>query len=204
VPNNSTKQIELFPTHDNVPIAKKYVYYGVPENIRYWFTPEPSMDRNLGTQSNKKVDIYLDFKNSEANGMGMPLPAGRVRVYKADDADGSLQFIGEDVMQHTPKDEEVLVRLGSAFDVVGERRQTDFNANYEQRWITESFEVKLRNHKKEAVSVIVKENLYRWTNWEITNSSDKHEKQDFRTIHIPVEVPADGQKVVTYSVKYTW
>jgi hypothetical protein len=162
------------------------------------------VDQNLGTESNKKVDIYLLLQNSEKNGMGMPLPAGRVRVYKRDDADQSLEFIGEDVIQHTPKDEEVMVKLGSAFDVVGERKQTNFTVNQNGHEMTESFEIKLRNHKKEAVRVIVKENLYRWTNWEITKSSDKHEKQDFRTIHIPVDVPAEGEKTVTYTVKYTW
>src|SRR5262249_34913699 len=118
--------------------------------------------------------------------------------------DKSLEFIGEDVIQHTPKDEQVMVKLGSAFDVVGERRQTDFKVNMDGHVINESFEIKLRNHKKEPVMVIVKENLYRWTNWEITASSDKYEKQDYRTIHIPVQVPPDGEKVVTYSVRYTW
>jgi hypothetical protein len=125
-------------------------------------------------------------------------------VFKKDDADGSLEFVGEDVIQHTPKDEKVMVRMGSAFDIVGERKQTEFNVDYNAHWITESFEIKLRNHKKEPVKVIVKENLFRWVNWEITKSSDKWEKQDYRTIHIPVEVPVDGEKVVTYSVKYTW
>ena len=202
--NNSTKQIELFPTRSNVPMSKTYVYYGLPQEFRLFIAPAPHQDRDLGTQSNKKVDVYLLTKNSDANGMGMPLPAGRIRVYKQDDADKSLEFVGEDVIQHTPKDEEVMMKLGSAFDIVGERKQTDFNINHEERWMTESFEIKLRNHKKEAVKVIVKENLYRWTNWEITASSDKFEKQDYRTIHIPVDVPVDGEKVVTYSVKYTW
>ena len=79
-----------------------------------------------------------------------------------------------------------------------------FEANFDAHWINESFEIKLRNHKKEAVKVIVKENLYRWNNWEITTKSDNFEKQDFRTIHIPVQVPADGEKTVTYTVRYTW
>jgi hypothetical protein len=70
--------------------------------------------------------------------------------------------------------------------------------------ITEKFEIKIRNHKKELVTVIVKENLFRWVNWEITESSDKWEKQDYRTIHIPVSIPVDGEKKVTYAVKYTW
>jgi hypothetical protein len=202
--NNSTKQIELFENKSNVPVTKTFVYYGLPENMRYWISPEPNQDRNLGTQSNKKVDIYLQIKNSEQNGLGIPLPAGRLRVYKKDEADSTNEFIGEDVIQHTPKDEEVLVKLGTAFDIVGERKQTDFAADYNARWITESFEIKVRNHKTEAVKVLVRESLFRWVNWEITKSSDKWEKQDYRTIHFPIEVPAGGEKVVTYTVKYTW
>jgi hypothetical protein len=204
VAQNSTKQIELFPQRNDVPVTKTYVYYGLPEQFRLFVPSQPNPDRNLGLEMNKKVDIYLLMQNSEKNGMGIPLPAGRIRVYKQDDADKSLEFVGEDVIQHTPKDEQVMIRLGSAFDVVGERKQTDFNVNVDEHWITESFEIKLRNHKKEPVKVIVKENLLRWTNWEITKSSDKYEKQDYRTIHIPVDVPADGEKTVTYSVKYTW
>lgn len=202
--NNSTKQIELFPSKSNVPVTKTFVYYGLEPQWRLYMSPEPNQDRNLGTQSNKKVDIYLQLKNSEANGMGIPLPAGRLRVYKKDEADAAQEFIGEDVIQHTPKDEEVLVKLGSAFDIVGERKQTAFNANYDGHVITETFEITIRNHKKEAAHVIIKENLLRWSNWEITQSSDKYEKQDYRTIHIPVDVEPDGMRKVTYSVKYTW
>jgi hypothetical protein len=202
--NNSTKQIQLFDTKLDVPIKKTYVYYGIPEEMRFFVPDSPNLDQNLGTQSNKKVDVYLMLTNSESNGLGIPLPAGRIRVYKRDPEDNANEFIGEDVIQHTPKDEDVMVKLGSAFDIVGERRQTDFNANYGGRLVTESFEIKLRNHKNDPVHVIVKENLYRWVNWEITASSDPWEKQDYRTIHFPVDVPANGEKTVTYSVKYTW
>jgi len=202
--NNSTKQIELFTTKHNVPLTKTYVYYGLPEQLRYWISPNPNQDQNLGTESNKKVDVYLLLNNTEKNGLGIPLPAGRIRVYKIDPADSAKEFIGEDVIAHTPKDEKVMVKLGEAFDIVGERRQTDFHSDYNGHVITESFEITVRNHKQEPVDVIVKENLFRWTNWEITQSSDKWEKQDYRTIHFPVTVPADGQKVVTYTVKYTW
>jgi hypothetical protein len=185
-----------------VPVAKTYVYYGLPDEYRRWFAPRPSEDRDLGTQSNKKVDIYLLLQNSEANGLGIPLPAGRIRVYKQDRADGLSEFLGEDVIQHTPRDEQVMVRMGSAFDIVGERRQTSFT--HTPRTIAESFEITLRNHKPEPVNVIVKENLYRWSDWEITQSSDKWEKQDYRTIHIPITVAPHGTKTVTYTVKYTW
>jgi hypothetical protein len=202
--NNSTKQIELFAPKQNIPVTKTYVYYGVPQQLRYLMSAGPNQDQNPGLESNKKVDVYLFLTNSEKNGLGIPLPAGRIRVYKSDPADGAKEFIGEDVIQHTPKDEQVMVKLGDAFDIVGDRRQTEFHVDDNGHVITESFEIKLRNHKQQAVDVIVKENLYRWNNWEVTESSDKWEKQDYRTIHFPVSVPPNGQKIVNYTVKYTW
>ena len=200
--NNSTKQIELFPTKTGVGVEKIHVYYGAPDT-QGWIPEAPILDRNLGTQSGKKVDVYLKFKNSEKNGLGLPLPAGRIQLYKKDD-DGESEFIGEDVIQHTPKDEDVLVRVGTAFDIVGERKQTDFTLDEKGHVMTESFEIVLRNHKKEAVKVVVKEHVLRWMNWEITASSDKFEKQDARTVYFPVDVAVEGEKKVTYSVKYTW
>lgn len=204
IANNSTKQIELFPRKTGIPLTKTYVYYGLPADERYTVVPHPSNDRSFGTHSNTKVDVYVQTTNTEKNGLGIPLPAGRVRAYKRDEADGLEEFVGEDVIQHTPKDEPVMIRLGSAFDLVGARVQTDFEDHFNERWMSESFEITLRNHKKEAVKIIVRENLLRWMNWEITKSSDKYEKQDFRTMHVPVEVPPDGEKKITYTVKYSW
>ena len=203
---NSTKQIELFPTRSNVLVEKIFVYFGQPDEWRYWSYSSPQEDNDLRLAMNNKVDVYVNMKNTEKNGMGIPLPAGRVRVFKRDPADQSLEFVGEDVIQHTPKDEETLFRIGSAFDVVGERRQMEFSRDTagQPNWIDEEFEIKLRNHKAQPVKVIVKEILYRWSNWEITQFSDKFEKKDYRTIHIPVEVPANGEKIVTYKVHYTW
>ena len=203
--DKSTKQIELFAPVANVPAEKIFVYYGLPERYRTLaYNNSPNTDRDLGTEMNKQVDTYLQLTNAEKNGMGMPLPAGRIRVYKRDPADGSQEFIGEDVIGHTPREEKVRIKLGSAFDLVGERRQTDFTVNAGGHVVTESFEIKLRNRKTEPVTILVKENLFRWANWEITASSDKWEKQDFRTIHIPVVVKPDEERVVTYTVKYTW
>lgn len=204
LPDNSTKQIQLFPTRTGLPVSKIYVYYGLPQQFRFWVYNQPNEDRNFGTQSNKKVDVYLQMRNDQAHGLGIPLPAGRIRVYKTDPADANQEFIGEDVIQHTPKDEDVLIKVGSAFDIVGERRQTDFTESDNGHVITESFEIKLRNHKDADIDMIMKENLYRWSNWEITKCSDKWVKQDYRTIHIPVRVPANGEKTVTYTVRYTW
>ncbi len=136
--------------------------------------------------------------------MGMPLPKGKVRVYKQDDADGTLEFVGEDLIDHTPRDETVLVKLGQAFDVVGERTSADFKVNTGRREMQETIRVQLRNHKDAAQKVLVKENLYRWTNWEITSKSDEFSKQDARTIHFDVTVPPRGEKTITYTVRYTW
>ena len=207
VANNSTKQIELFPMRSNVPVTKTYVYYGFEPEYGYYISGAVG-DRDVRGHSNKKVDVYLQLKNTQKNGLGLPLPAGRVRVYKRDAADGdefpggALEFIGEDKIDHTPKDEDVLIRIGSAFDIVGERKQTNFTEA--PRQITESFEIKLRNHKQQPASVIVKENLYRWSQWEITESSDKFDKHDSRTIYLPVQLAPDQEKTITYTVKYTW
>ena len=202
--DNSTKQIELFPTVMNVPAQKVFVYYGLPNSRQYWFTPNPVVDRNVGIETNKSVDIYLKFKNAEKDGMGIPLPAGKLRVYKKDDADDTLEFIGEDIIWHTPREEDVLVRLGSAFDLVGERIQKDFRVDYNAHWMEEDIEIKLRNRKREPVTIVVKENLYRWVNWEITRKSHEFEKQDSRTVHFNVSAKPDEEVTVTYTVRYTW
>jgi hypothetical protein len=201
IPNNSTKQLELFSQATRVPAKKRLVYYGADFGGYYG---GPMMDREFGPSSNTKVDVWLSFRNDKASGMGMPLPAGRIRVSQQDKADGSLEFIGEDKIDHTPKDEDVRVKLGTAFDVVGERRQTDFVLNTKGRVMEEAFEIKLRNHKEQAVEVIVRENLYRWSQWSLIQQSVPSEKKDARTVEFPVRVAAGGEAIVTYRVRYTW
>jgi len=201
IPNNSTKQIELFDKAARVPAKKQLVYYGADFGGYYG---GPMLDREFGPSSNTKVDVWLKFRNDKASGMGMPLPAGRIRVSQQDKADGSLEFIGEDTIKHTPKDEDVRVKLGQAFDVVGERRQTDFTVNSKGRVMEEAFEIKVRNHKAQPVEVLVRENLYRWSQWQLIEQSQAPVKKDARTIEFPVKVAADGEATVTYRVRYTW
>ena len=201
VPNNSTKQIELFEQARQIPVRKLLVYSGLaarPGPIT------PLTERNLGVASNHKVDIYLEFKNDAQHGLGMPLPAGRVRVSKVDTADGALEFIGEDAIDHTPKDEKVRVRLGSAFDVVGDRRQVDFAIDTRARWLEEEVEISLRNHKAQPVEVIVKESLPRWSNWTIVSKTHEFQREDARTIDFTATVPKDGESTLRYRVRYTW
>ncbi len=203
LPDNSTKQIELFPAARRVPCEKLLVYYGAPGGYR-GFLSSPATDRNYGVQSNRKVDVYLQFKNAESNNMGMPLPAGRVRVSKLDPADQTLEFIGEDTIDHTPRNENLLLKLGSAFDVVGERRQVDFKVDTTRKTMSEGIEVKLRNQKKEKVEVMVKENLYRWVNWTIVQRSHDYRKDDSRTVVFPVTVAPEAEVTVRYTVQYSW
>jgi hypothetical protein len=201
--NNSTKQIELFPPKLQVPVEKLYVYNGLtPSEREYLYSGQDSFGDDFGKGGNKKVDIYVRLLNSEANHLGIPLPAGRLRSYKVDAADGNREFTGEDVIQHTSKDEPILAHLGAAFELPVERKQTDFKDA--GNTATESFEITLHNHKDVPVTVTIRELLYRHLNWEILKASDKWSKQDYRTIHIPVEVPANDEKKVTYTVKYSW
>jgi hypothetical protein len=136
--------------------------------------------------------------------MGMALPKGKVRLYKRDPADNSLEFIGEDQIDHTPKDETVRLHIGDAFDIVGERKRTDFHMDTGGHVMTESFEIRVRNHKDAPVEVLVKEPLYRWNSWEITQSSQKYDKNDSSTIHFLAKVDKDAEQVITYTVRYTW
>ena len=202
LPDNSTKQLELFPSARNVSCQKALVYLGQGTGFRPY--GRLVTDRGYGTQGNTKVDVYLNFKNSKENRMGMPLPAGRIRVSKLDTADNSLEFIGEDVIGHTARDESVLIKLGSAFDVVGERKQLDFRIDNNARWMEEDIEIKLRNRKEEPVTVLARENLYRWANWKIIRQSEEYEKQDSRTIQFPVRIAKGGESTVRYTVRYTW
>jgi len=201
LPENSTKQLELFDAARHVPARKTLMYFG---QAGMYYGPGVNAERSYGTNFNKKVDVYLEFKNDEKSGLGAPLPKGRVRVSQIDTADHGLEFIGEDVIDHTPKNERVLVKLGSAFDVVGERRQVDFAVDSKAKWMEEEIEVKLRNHKTEPVDVQVRENLFRWSNWTMQSSSAAYEKGDARTLYFALKVPADGEQTVRYRVRYTW
>ena len=201
LPDNSTKQIELFPTARGVPCEKTLVYQGGPG---YFQSGAPLTDRGYGIEGSKKVDTFLTFRNAQENNMGMPLPAGRMRVAKLDAADKSLEFIGEDAIDHTPRNEKVRIKLGSAFDVVGERRQASFSVDTTRRTMTEEIEVKVRNRKKEAVAVLVRESLYRWVNASVAQKTHDYEKLDSRTIQFPVKIAAGSEAVVRYTVQYSW
>jgi hypothetical protein len=200
IPDRSTKQIELFEAARNVPVEKKLMYDGSRQFMYYGGGRQEH--ESFGVQSESKVQVFLSFENKEELGLGIPLPSGRIRVSKLDEADGSFEFIGEDTIDHTPRNEEVTIKLGNAFDVVGERRQVSFKRG--PNWMIETIEVKVRNQKTQPVEVHVQEHLYRWTNAKVTDISHAHEMLDSRTMHIPVTIDPEGEAVVTYTVRYSW
>jgi hypothetical protein len=187
IKESQTKQLTLLSAAD-IPVDKRFIYYGAASYHRTQYGVPIS---------NQKVGVYLDIRNTKENRLGVPLPKGKVRVYKAD-ASGSQQLIGEDWIDHTPKDERVRIKMGEAFDVVGERVQKDWKrigSNlYEIEW-----EITLRNHKKEAVTVEVIEPMP--GDWEILRSTQPHEKVEAFTARWKIPVPKEGVATLGYRTR---
>lgn len=223
------KQVE-FVRADGVKSKVFYAYDGA-DLMAYgdWRAQEWNLDATFGTAVNKKVSVTREFENKEANHLGIPLPKGRLRVYRRD-ADGRLEFTGENTIDHTPRDETVRLNTGFAFDLVGERKRTHFNhhdgigaAGFAtdpatgapiaiatsdepdgKRFIDESIEISVRNRKQEAAEIRVIEHLYRCANWEIRRPSGEFTKLDARTIEFRVSLKPGEEKKVEYTVHYTW
>jgi hypothetical protein len=202
--DRETKQVE-FIRATNVKASTLYVYDGASlDNFRGWDPVAIRTNPDYGTQSNKKVWVMREFKNSTENGLGLALPAGRVRFYRSDDTDHSVQFVGENNLDHTPEGEVVRLFTGDAFDLVGERQRTDYQLDNRNGQAAESFAITLRNHKKDPVEIRVVEHLYRWNNWQITAKSDDFTKTDAQTIEFRVTLQPEQEKVITYTAQYNW
>jgi hypothetical protein len=201
--NNETKQIELTSGRD-VTSKKVFIYDGMADSWRSFYNNYSYRSQgSFGQQSNPKVGVFVTFKNDEKSGLGMPLPKGKVRVYQRDE-EGKEQFIGEDEIDHTAKDEELKLYLGNAFDIVGERAQKDFKSYAAGHVVEETVEIKVRNHKNEAVEVMVYEHPWRWSQWEILKASADWEKVDQSTLKFPVKIGKDQERIVTYTIRYSW
>jgi len=187
IKDNQTKQLTLMAAGD-VPVVKQLIYYGAQDYYRTSYGVP---------MSNQKIGVYFDIKNSKDNRLGVPLPKGKVRVYKAD-ASGSQQFVGEDWIDHTPKDERVKIKMGDAFDLVGERTQKEWRkiaSNlYEVEW-----EISLRNHKKEDQTVTVIEPVP--GDWQVLTSTHAWEKPEAHTLKFQVPVPKESASKLTYRVR---
>jgi Uncharacterized conserved protein len=152
-----------------------------------------------------KVATVREFKNTKENGgLGVPLPKGRARFYRQDSADGRLEFVGENNLDHTAKNETVRLYTGDVFDIAVEKKQTDSQMSSRNDFREEAFEVKLRNRKAEPVEVRVVEHFYTGPNWKLVAQSDPHEKTDAGTVEFRVKLEPDEEKVVTYRVRYDW
>ena len=187
---NEQKQVTLLEA-PNAKVQKKLIYFGQ----QYWYR-----GRYGEVQKNQKVGVYLDIENTAKNGLGMPLPKGIVRVYKADKS-GAKQFIGEDSIDHTPVDEKVRIKMGDAFDVVGDRKQMSWRA-YGSCTSESSWEVELRNHKKQAAQVEVFEPI--GGDWTVLEETHPHHKKDAFTFTFDVKVPANGKTKISYRVRVRW
>ena len=183
--NNETKQISLFEA-SNVSANKKFFYRS--GSYYYW------------NQSQKgKVAVIVEFENKEDYGLGVPMPKGKVRVYKSDGE--SLEFVGEDMIDHTPRNEKIKLKIGDAFDIVAEEVQTE-HKKISDRVTEQAYEITLKNRKKEDIEVEVERFL--GLNWEILSSSLSYEKKDARNITFVVPVKADSETKLSFRVRYVY
>ncbi len=202
VRNNELKQVE-FLRASGVKGNRYYVYnpavgyraYGRGANV----------DPDYGMTDSKKVGVRVELSNSQTNNLGLPLPKGTMRVYRTDSVDGRREFTGENEIDHLPKNELLKLDMGSAFDLVGERKRTNFHVDSTAKRMNESFEIKLRNRKeKDAVEIRVVEPLFRAVNWKIRTSNLPFTQIDSHTVEFRVPVAADSEATLTYSVDYSW
>ena len=180
--NNQVKQIELIAPALAVPVEKIYLY-----------------DRQ---QKADKVQIKFEFENTEENHLGIALPKGKVRVFKRDPADGMLEFVGEDSIDHTPKKEKLSLYIGDAFDIVPEHKMIDSKVDRRMRF--EKHQIELRNRKDEPVTICVDEKFPQWVNWKIDESSHKYQKYDARTARFKIDIDADSTVTLEYSATQRW
>lgn len=202
--DRETKQVE-FVRASGVKSEVIYIYDGVFIDWNRWRGYDMSNRRTseeFGSQSQTKVAVMREFMNTKANGLGIPLPKGRVRFYRSNGE--QIEFAGENQIDHTPADELVKIKTGDAFDLVGERKRTNFKVDSSNLWAKESFEITLRNRKKEPVTIRVVEHLFRWSNWEITDKSDAFLKLNSDEIEFRVELKPGEERKITYTVVYSW
>jgi hypothetical protein len=198
VADNETKQVE-FVSGTDIGAGTFFVY----DASQPWYGGGPIIDQYYGSTGITTVGQYLEWTTGPESGLDAPLPAGRVRVYQ-EDTDGAALLIGENTIAHTPVGETVSLFLGNAFDLVGERTQTAYNL-LASNVLEETYTITLRNRKAEgAVEVRVPEHLSRWSNWEIVSTSQPFTQLDSNTIEYRAQVPAGGETVITYTVRYTF
>ena len=189
IKDNQTKQMTLLDANQ-VPLKKLFIFSGRPQ---YYYYQDQSSNK-------QKIGVFLELENSKKNNLGIPLPKGTIRVYK-EDKDGSLQFVGEDGIDHTPKDEKFKIKIGEAFDVVGERIQTDYK-RLGRNLFEVAFEVSLRNHKNEDIKVFVEEPIP--GDWEMLSNTHPFEKLQAHLVRFDVPVAKDKEVKVKYRIRFKY
>ena len=200
--NGEIKQVQ-FTQATGVTMDRVYEYDGGAAQVINYYPGYHNDIPVFGLGSNTKVNVRAEIKNSAANHLGMPLPAGRIRLYRRDTA-GQMEFVGEGTIPHTPAEETIKIPVGAAFDVTGARKQTDFHVDQRAHTIDESFSITLKNQKTTSVPVEIIEHMNRGQNWEITAKSSDFTKRDSSTAVFPVTVAAKGETTLTYTVHYSW
>ncbi len=190
IKDNQTKQMTLLDANQ-VPIRKLLIFSGAPQYYYY--------QTDQGSQK-QKIGVFLELENSKKNNLGIPLPKGTIRAYKEDE-DGSLQFIGEDRIDHTSKDEKFKIKIGEAFDVVGERVQTEYK-RLGRNLFEVAFEVSLRNHKKEDIKVLVEETIP--GDWEMLSTTHAYDKLSAHLIRFEVPIAKDKEEKVKYRIRFRY
>jgi hypothetical protein len=191
IQNDESKQISLL-NATNIPVEKYLLVQGQPY---YYRNPQ-----GIGNAMPQPVQVYYRFKNEDKDGLGMPLPAGTIRVYESD-SQGGTQFVGEDNISHTPKDETLRIHVGDAFDVICERKQMDYKRLASNLYELE-YQVSLRNHKVSPVTVEVREPV--GGDWEVVNSNYTPAKLDSTTLGFTIPVEKDGSATLDYRVRVKW
>lgn len=201
--DRETKQVEFLHA-SGIKAETVYLYDGGSVDWNRWGggAGRRIMEEDFGSEGGKKVLVVREFKNSTGNGLGIPLPKGRMRLYRSNGP--QLEFTGEDEIDHTPSDEPVRITTGKAFDLVGERKRTGFQVNNAENRAEESFEITLRNRKKESVEIRVVEHLLRWVNWQIPECSEPFQKTNAQTVEFRMKLKPGEEKKLTYKVRYSW
>jgi hypothetical protein len=200
--DRETKQVEFIRAAD-VKIKTLYIYDALSKSP-VWYGAQPYINAEISADDADEVMIVREFENTKDNNLGVPLPEGRIRFYRRDDQDGSLQFVGEDTIDHTPRGETVRLQSGTAFDLVVKRERMDFKLDSSNKMMTEKYKLVLKNRKSEAVTIRVVEHAVRWSQWQILESSQPHEKINAHEFRFNVDLRPDEEKELTYTIRYNW
>lgn len=197
LPQGSVQRLPLVNPASGIACERRYE---TSSQMGEWRPPYPIVDENYGAGEGQQQAVLatLRFKNSKAVGLGIPLPAGRVRMFDGND------FLGEAQLGHTAANQDVALQIGDVFDLKAERTRENFQLDRNGRTMTETVKLVLRNSKPGAATVRVNEQLPRWTDWEIVSSSVPHEKRSAQRVSFDVAVPADGEVELRYTVRYRW